>query len=136
MVQVERELAAEAAIQMMTGDLSGLTDSEWSARHARIQSIFSRMYKLQTEPWRRFANGFSCFFFVLVGAPVAIRVRTAFVWTTFLICLLTILLPYYLLMMYSTGLAKSGEMPPPIVWLGNGVLALAGVVQLRKVQRY
>lgn len=134
--QLERDFAEEAVVQMMTGDLAALTDSEWNSRHGQIRNSFSRIHRLQTEPWRRFANGFSCFFFVLVGAPVAIRLRTAFVWTTFLICLLTILLPYYLLMMYSTGLAKSGDMPPSIVWLGNGVMAIAGYFQIRKMQRY
>jgi lipopolysaccharide export system permease protein len=134
--QLKRDFAIEGAIQMMTGDLHGLTSPEWDARHGQIQSHVTRLHRLQTEPWRRFANGFSCFFFVLVGAPVAIRLRKAFVWSSFLISLLTILLPYYLLMVYSTGEAKSGDLPPYVVWLGNAAMALAGIYQVRKMQRY
>lgn len=134
--EYEKSFAVEAAIQMMTGDLHALTDAEWDVRHAQIQNCLTRVHKLRTEPWRRFAYGFSCFFFVLVGAPVAIRLKKAFVWTTFLISLLTILLPYYLLMMYSAGEAKSGDMPPYFVWLGNVAIAIAGYVQMRKMQRY
>jgi len=134
--EYEKSFAVEAAMQMMTGDLHALTGAEWDVRHAQIQNCLTRMHKLRTEPWRRSAFGFSCFFFVLVGAPVAIRLKTAFVWTTFLIALLTILLPYYLLMMYSAGEAKSGDMPPYIVWLGNVAIAIAGYFQIRKMQRY
>ncbi len=134
--QLERSFAAQAAVQMLTGDLDALTDSKWASCHSQIQLSVSRLHRLKTEPWRRFANGFSCFFFVLVGAPVAIRLRSDFVWTTFLICLLTVLLPYYLLMMYGADLAKSGDMPPYIVWMGNGAMAIGGFFQIRKMLRY
>jgi lipopolysaccharide export system permease protein len=133
---LERSYAAEAAIQMLTGDLDGLIDSDWNARQGQIQAGLARLHRLQTEPWRRFANGFSCFFFALVGAPLAVRLRTADVWTSFAIGFFPILLVYYPLLMYGADLAKSGAMPPYIVWMGNGALAIAGYILIRKMQRY
>jgi len=95
-----------------------------------------RLHRLQTEPWRRWANGFSCFFFVLVGAPLAIRMRNADLWTSFAVCFLPILIVYYPLMAYGVDRAKCGELPPYAVWLGNVILAAAGLWLLRKIVRY
>ena len=90
----------------------------------------------RAEPWRRWANGFSCFFFVLVGAPLAIRWRSADVWTSFGICFLPILCVYYPLLAFSVDRAKCGVLPPYAVWLGNVVLLVLGGWLLRRVIRY
>lgn len=134
--QLERDCAGEAAVQMLTGDLDGLMGAEWDSRYGEIQQGKSRLYRLKTEPWRRSANGFSCFFFALVGTPLAVRLRTADVWTSFGICFLPILVIYYPLMMYGVDLAKSGQLPPYCVWMGNGVMSIAGYVLIRKMLRY
>ena len=91
---------------------------------------------MRTEPWRRWANGFSCMAFVLVGAPLAIRLRTADVWTSFIACFLPILVVYYPLLAYGVDLAKSGDLPPYCVWLGNVVLVTVGYRMIRWVLRY
>ena len=134
--QLEQAFAVEASLQMMTGDLEGLTSADWVNRHNQMRDAIFHLRRLHTEPWRRAANGFSCFCFALVGAPLAIRLRNADVWTSFGICFLPILAVYYPLMMYGVGLAKSGEMPPHCVWLGNLVLAVIGYWLIRKVLRY
>jgi lipopolysaccharide export system permease protein len=134
--QLERTFAVEASLQMMTGDLDALTSADWVNRQNQMRSAVARLHRLLTEPWRRVANGFSCFCFALVGAPLAIRLRNSDVWTSFGVCFLPILGVYYPLMMYGVDLAKSGDMPPHCVWLGNLVLGGIGYWLIRKVLRY
>jgi lipopolysaccharide export system permease protein len=134
--ELKREFAAEAALEMLAGDIEALTSTEWAKRHQRIRDLESRLHRLHTEPWRRVANGFSCFCFALVGAPLAIRLRNADGWSSFGLCFLPILIVYYPLMIHGVDLAKSGRMPPVCVWLGNLVLAAVGYWQSRWVVRY
>ena len=96
----------------------------------------TRLYRLHTEPWRRWANGFSCLCFVLIGIPVAIRMRFSEFIASFFICFLPILVVYYPLLAVSVDKAKDGFFPPQSVWLGNIVLATAGIWLLRRVNRH
>jgi lipopolysaccharide export system permease protein len=131
--ELRQTLAADAAFQMMTGDFAALAESSWSERRAQLADAERRLRRLQTEPWRRWASGFSCFFFVLVGAPLAIRMRNADLWTTFGVCFLPILLFYFPLLMLGIDRAKNGAWPPYSVWLGNIVLLAVGLALLRRV---
>jgi lipopolysaccharide export system permease protein len=133
--QLERSMAAEAAYQMLTGDLGGLADDQWQQRHARLRDSRSRLCRLYTEPWRRWANGFSCLAFVMVGAPLSVRLRNSDVWTSFALCFVPVLIVYYPLLVYGVKFSKTGELPPYSVWLGNVVFAAAGVWLIRKVLR-
>jgi lipopolysaccharide export system permease protein len=87
------------------------------------------------EPWRRWANGFSCLCFVLVGAPMAIRMRNADFLTSFFLCFLPILVVYYPLFMLGISRVKAGVMPPPAVWMANILITLWGLWLLRRVVR-
>ena len=134
---IEAQGATTAAFQMMTGDFAGLSDSSaWRNRRALIEGKRSRLHRLRLEPWRRWASGFSCFFFVLVGAPLAIQMKTANFFTTFAACFLPILLVYYPLLAFGVDRCKDGVVPPYTVWLGNLVLSLAGAWMIRRVIRY
>jgi lipopolysaccharide export system permease protein len=55
---------------------------------------------------------------------------------SFFVCFLPILLVYYPLLAVSVDHAKDGAFPPQSVWLGNVVLAIAGIWMLRRVTRY
>ena len=121
----------------MTGAFTDLADdSSWDVRRGRIKNARDRLRRLRLEPWRRWANGFSCFFFVLLGAPLAIRMRTTNFFTTFAACFLPILLVYYPLLAFAVDRSKDGAVPPYTVWLGNLVLLAAGFLMLRRVIRY
>jgi len=87
------------------------------------------------EPWRRWANGFSCLCFVLVGAPMAIRMRNADFLTSFFLCFLPILIVYYPVFMLGVDQAKRGSVPPVVVWTGNVLITLWGWWLLRRVVR-
>jgi lipopolysaccharide export system permease protein len=133
----EQQGTTAAAFQLMTGDFAALSDTAaWQRRRALMEGHRSRLHRLRLEPWRRWASGFSCFFFVLVGAPLAIWMKTANFFTTFAACFLPILLIYYPLLAFGVDRCKDGVMPPYTVWLGNLVLCLAGAWMIRRVIRY
>ncbi|MBJ44438.1 MAG: permease [Planctomycetaceae bacterium] len=135
--QAERRGATMAAFQMMTGDFSQLADyAKWKKRFGVIDGSRSRLNRLHLEPWRRWATGFSCFFFVLVGAPLAIYMKTANFFTTFAACFLPILIVYYPLLAMGVNQCKDGAVPPYTVWLGNVVLSAIGAWLIRRVVRY
>ena len=79
----------------------------------------------------------SCFFFVLVGSPFSIlRGKRQFL-TNFFLCFVPILLFYYPIVLLTMNLAKNDDLNAAWgMWIGNGVLLLAGLYILRKVLRY
>jgi lipopolysaccharide export system permease protein len=134
--RIQQANVAEAAFGMMTGDFDSLSSTAWKARKKETDAAQVRLYRLYTEPWRRWANGFSCLCFVLIGAPVAIWMRQSEFIASFFICFLPILVVYYPLLAVSVDQAKDGALPPQTVWAGNLLLSLAGVWLLRRVNRY
>jgi len=133
--RVEQANVAQAAFGMLTGDFDQLSNVAWTNHQVEIHNATTRLHRLKTEPWRRWANGFSCLCFVLVGVPVAIRLRYSEFIASFFICFLPILIVYYPLLAVSVGQAKDGTLPPIAVWLGNVVLAIVGVYLIRRVNR-
>lgn len=134
--RLEQVAAADSAFELLTGDFAAVLGRTGTDRAAHLAAARTRLHRLHTEKPRRFANGFSCFFFVLVGAPLAIRLRTADVWTTFGICFLPILFVYYPLLAMGVDRAKSGDWPPYSVWLGNVILGVIGCWLIERVKRY
>jgi lipopolysaccharide export system permease protein len=134
--RVEQANVAQAAFGMLTGDFDSLSNATWKANEKEILSAKTRLYRLHTEPWRRWANGFSCLCFVLIGIPVSVRMRFSEFIASFFICFLPILVVYYPLLAVSVDQAKDGVFPPQSVWVGNIVLALAGMWMMRRVIRY
>jgi lipopolysaccharide export system permease protein len=134
--RVEQANVAQAAFGMLTGDFDALSHAAWKANDKEITNAKTRLFRLHTEPWRRWANGFSCLCFVMVGIPVAVRMRFSEFIASFFICFLPILIVYYPLLAVSVDQAKNGVFPPQAVWLGNIVLALSGMWLMRRVIRY
>ena len=134
--QLEQALAADAALSLMTGDFQNLNEAAWQPRRKELAEARVRLHRLNTETTRRWASGFSCLAFVLVGAPLAIRMRRSDVMSTFFVCFGPILVLYYPLLMWGTGQAKAGALPPFTVWAANVLCALIGLWLLRKVNRY
>jgi len=132
----EEELAGRAAYQMALGDFGEIAAPAWRGRHAAYENMRNHLNRLHTEPWRRWAAGFSCFFFAWIGAPLAIRLRNSDYLTSFFLCFLPILVVYYPLLMFGVDGAKHGTIPPASVWAGNVLLGMWGFYLLRRVMRY
>ena len=138
-VQVEQQeqmMAALAAYEMTCGDLDDLTGDVWHMHENILADLRSRFFRLQSVPQRRWAGGFACLCFVLVGVPMAITLRNRDFLTSFFLCFLPILLVYYPLMIIGADQVKNGKLPTFFVWAGNGMLALWGLAMLRRVIRY
>jgi len=134
--ELEQSLAAQAGLSLVTGEFDTLAESSWKQRRRQLLDARSRLFRLRTEPWRRSASGFAALAFVLVGAPLAIVLKKADVMTRFGTAFGGILLAYYPLFLSCCDWAKSGDMPPAIVWLPNVLLAAVGSWFLQRVIRY
>lgn len=134
--ELDNEWAATAAVQMMTADFAGMTGPEWTTQETVRHLTEQRLFRLQTEPHRRWSNGFSCLCFVLVGAPLAIRLRNSDFLTSFFLCFGPILIVYYPLLAFGVDQAKNGTLPPPTVWFGNVIAGVVGLWQLRAVIKH
>lgn len=133
---MKQDAAASAVSSLLLGDPNAFHAPDWQSRRAIMEGEHFRLNRLYTEPWRRFATGFSCLFFVMVGVPWAIQLKSADFWTTFGTCFIPVLLIYYPLLAFGVVQAKSGAFPPYSVWLGNAVLMFIGFLLLKKVLRY
>jgi lipopolysaccharide export system permease protein len=132
----EQRMAAESGYQMLTGDFGSLMHRGWEDREYELREMYFQLYRLETEPPRRWANGFSCLCFALVGASLAMHRRNADALATFFTCFGLILVVYYPLLMYGLDRCKCGGLPPYCVWLGNVILLVWGLWMRRKVMRY
>jgi lipopolysaccharide export system permease protein len=132
-----RRRAAEFAVPMATGEFEAFDYQDWQLETNTIHDKWNHLYRLDTEPPRRWSAGFSCLCFALVGAPMAVWRRNADFLTSFFLCFAPILIVYYPLLVFGVEQAKSGALNANIVWLGNAVLAAWGYWMLQwKVIRY
>ncbi len=132
---IQQGIHAQTAFAMLTGDFDALSDAAWQTHERELTAAQSRLFRLHTEPWRRWANGFSCLCFVLIGVPVAMWLRFSEMLASFFVCFLPILVVYYPLIAVSVDKAKDGVLPPASVWLGNLLLSLVGIWLMRRVNR-
>ncbi len=134
--RLEQQQAAGAALALTSGDFLRLAGPAAAGRRQTLADARTTLYRMRTEPPRRWANGFSCLCFALVGVPMAIRRRHSEIMATFFACFLPTLVAYYPLLMFAVDRAKAGALPPVTVWLGNIVFALWGLWLFRRVYRY
>jgi lipopolysaccharide export system permease protein len=134
--RTRQSMNAQAAFGLLTGDFDSLSSTTWQTHELELEAAESRLHRLYTEPWRRWANGFSCLCFVMIGIPVAVWLRYSEFIASFFICFLPILVVYYPLLAVSVDQAKDGALPPQAVWVGNIIIALTGVGLMRRVNRH
>jgi len=133
--RVEQVAAGKIALGLVTGRLEQALPGYTRYERELLGHERNRLTRVIMEPWRRWANGFSCLCFVLVGAPMAIRMRNADFLTSFFLCFLPILIIYYPVFILGVDQAKRGSVPPVAVWLGNVLIVLWGWWLLRRVIR-
>ena len=128
--QLERLREANKALGVAESavDTTKITDEIAEKRHLIL--------RLQTEPYRRWANGFTCLCFALIGTPVAMLWRHVDVLTNFFVCFLPILAVYYPLLMLGEDLSTSGKLWPISFWTGNVILTIPAIWLLRWIVRH
>ena len=133
--QLEQESAAKTAMAILSGRMEQSVPGAVEFERQAVKQEQSRLKRIIMEPWRRWANGFSCLCFVLVGAPMAIRMRNADFLTSFFLCFLPILIICYPVFMLGISRVKAGALPPSAVWMGHVLMMLWGLWLLRRVVR-
>jgi lipopolysaccharide export system permease protein len=133
--RIEQLIAGKTAMGIVTGRIDTTAPHFTGYERELLRQETNRLHRIVMEPWRRWANGFSCLCFVLVGAPMAIRMRNADFLTSFFLCFLPILIVYYPVFMLGVDQAKRGSVPPAVVWMGNVLITLWGWWLLRRVVR-
>ncbi|MDG2220285.1 MAG: LptF/LptG family permease [Rubripirellula sp.] len=130
------QMAAHLGFSLLTTRPGEIAGGSGQTIQNSLDSSQRRLVRLKTEPWRRWAWGFSCFFFVLVGAPLAMITKTSDYWSTFGLCFLPTLLVYYPLFIFGLEQSKDGLLPPYGVWMGHGIMAMLGMILVQRVRRY
>ncbi|MBK95466.1 MAG: permease [Planctomycetaceae bacterium] len=130
---LKQTLASEAGFQLLTGDLMGLTGAGWKNNAEELRVAHYALNRYEAEPYRRWANGFSCLAFVLIGAIYAIRRRISDFWTCFATVFFPIVLFYYPVFQFGVNKAKAGELPPYSVWMGNVFFFVVGLLLIQRL---
>jgi len=131
----QQKMASLTAFSLITGDSSLASSQTWVNCENEITHASERLQRLHTEPNRRWANGFSCFFFVWLGVPLSIRLQRADFFSSFFACFLPILALYYPLLIGGVNGAKSGTLPPSFVWIGNLCLGIIGYWLIKQIHK-
>ena len=137
--QIERQrriIAAHRTFGATMGSVDDWATHQIAEAKWRIRALQSHVDRLSVEPPRRWATGFCSFFFVLLGAPLAIWMRRTDFFSSFFACFLPILLLYFPLLMFGLDQAKNGTLPPMCVWIANISIGLVGFWFLRQIHRY
>jgi lipopolysaccharide export system permease protein len=123
--QIIREQRLVATLQLPQTTATEIQPAS-DRRNGELQSHQARLFRLQAEVPRRWANGFGCLGFALLGIPIAMRRRSSDTMSVFFLCFLPILLVYYPLLVTGENLARAGVFPQLSVWLANAVLFAVG----------
>ena len=94
------------------------------------------MHWLEAQVNRRWANGFFCLAFVMMGIPVSMRVRSRDYLTSFFACFLPVVLLNHPLHNFCIKLAESGRAPAQLPWVGDVLLIGFGALMLHRALRH
>lgn len=134
---LRNRLAIRNALLLANGHFQELSDGMVELTAAQMAELHNSYFRLRAEVHQRFALACSCFCFVLVGSPFAVlQARRQFL-TNFILCFLPIVLVYYPLILLANNLSRTGTVNPVwAMWVGNGIMILAGLFVLRRVARH
>ncbi len=131
---LQQERAITAALALAIGDYSQLGGLQFQGYDLQLYDNRYKFFRLRTELHSRFALACSCFFFVLVGSPFAVLQAKRQFLTNFFICFVPIVLVYYPVVFLGMNLSKTGTVDPVwAMWVGNALMAVAGLFVLRRV---
>ncbi|MDR1141993.1 MAG: LptF/LptG family permease [Planctomycetaceae bacterium] len=131
-----RIIAAQKVFAAGMGSVDAWSTPQINRLNNENQTLLKRLKRLSAEYPRRWATSFSCFFFIWLGAPLAIWMKKADIFSSFFACFIPVLLFYYPLLMYGMIGAKNGSLPANSVWIANLCLGIAGFWFLKRIHRY
>ncbi|QDT05914.1 putative permease YjgP/YjgQ family protein [Rubripirellula lacrimiformis] len=126
------EIAVHTGFSLLSSHSDQIAGADAMKRKAQLQQSRKRLHRLDAEMHRRWASGFTCLAFAIIGVPLSIRLRTSDTMTTFGVCFLPTLLIYYPVFALSLDMAKSGDIPACGVWIANGVTIAIGFVMMKR----
>lgn len=138
--ETRRRMATQVAFAVCLGDFEQLASPQWNENEKSLEHQHDRLSRLRTEKPRRWASGFTCFFFAWIGAPLAIWLsgwlgKKSNVFSSFFACYIPILIIYYPLLIVGFSLAKNGT-TPLICWIANACIGLIGCVFFKRIDRF
>src|SRR5277367_403935 len=90
----------------------------------------------RVELQRRFAFPAACFAFALIAVPIGSQPRRGGRAAGSLIAVLLIA-GYYLLLIFGSGLAREGTLPPVVgLWMANALLTVSGLALLPRMEQF
>lgn len=134
---LERRIVAEKeeeAQRKLLGTAPSGTNEDLTQRY-RYNEIKREVGELRVEIAERPALALGCFFFVLIGCPVAIWFQKSDFLSSFITSFLPIVLVYYPLQMLTKNLGKEEINEHLAMWIGNGVLGVTGLIMLWRLGR-
>ncbi|MDR3197923.1 MAG: LptF/LptG family permease [Planctomycetaceae bacterium] len=131
-----RIIAAQKVFAAGMGTVNEWCTPQINQLNSENQESHKKLKRISAEYPRRWATSFSCFFFVWLGAPLAIWLKKGEGFGSFFACFIPVLLFYYPLLMYGMTGAKSGSLPANSVWLANICVGIIGFWFLKRVHRY
>lgn len=134
-LDLKQNLAAQAGFQLLTGDLMEMTGKAWLTNNEELRVAHFTLNRYEAEPYRRWANGFCCLAFVLIGATYSIRRRVADFWNCFATVFFPVVVAYYPFFQFGVNQAKAGNLPPYSVWMGNNFFFALGLWLVQRLIR-
>lgn len=134
---IKRRVVAEKEEQeqrKLLGTAPSGTNEDLTQRY-RYNEIKREVGELRVEIAERPALALGCFFFVLIGCPVAIWFQKSDFLSSFITSFLPIVLVYYPLQMLTKNLGKEEINEHLAMWIGNGVLGFTGLFMLWRLGR-
>lgn len=134
---IERQKVAEPLERQQRHELGSFpsgSNEDMKQRNSYYE-IRREVGELRSELAERPALALGCFFFVLIGCPVAIWFQKSDFLSSFVTCFLPIVLVYYPLNLLTKNLGKDGTNVYVAMWLGNAVLGIAGLFMLWRLGR-
>jgi lipopolysaccharide export system permease protein len=128
----EKKHAAELERYCLAQSAAGQNAPSVAIGREELAESRLRICWLETLSYRRWANGFFCLAYVMLGVPVAMLLRSGDHLSNFFACFLPILLVNYPMHAIFIQLAQAGDAPSWTPWAGNVLLMICGVWLLRK----
>lgn len=126
-------IASQAMFSFLSGNINATTNEDWKGRRGTEKYYDKQNIRFKLTIPRICAAGFSCFFFVWVGAPYAILNKKTEPVVVFASSFIPIMGIYSILFTLGLEGAKSGVFPPMATWLGNVALGIIGAILLKKI---